>query len=271
MFSLLRNWYLNVRYPSRIEAAIEPIVLDTFSEPIPTVPMKAGDGTLLFVQKSEAEPNASVKYSKRLTDGMRSSYGPVLDFTTLRCLNNTVRRDVWIYNVSTLPFEINHPFFGRKTIPGRQKNQEYSTFGVLPEVVAVPIDNAASGTINFCLEDGKRIAMDAINPDNLGLNQDLETKYSTSGSTNNLSARGVFWSMHNPPLKKEIIAAKKRMGRRYKQLLDQVKTIIMSNPRELVDLITPELFAAADYYGLGKFWREHIDAMKAAKTTQEKK
>ena len=57
--------------------------------------------------------------------------------------------------------------------------------------------------------------------------------------------------MHNPPLKKEIIAAKKRMGDYYKQLLDQVKTIIMSNPRELVALITPELFAAADYYASG--------------------
>ena len=96
--------------------------------------------------------------------------------------------------------------------------------------------------------------MDLINPDNFGLDQNQDIKNSTSDGTRNLGAKGVFWSLKNPPGKLEVRLAKKRMEMRYKWLLEQAHTVQVTLPRSLKDTITPEHHAAADYMGGTYIW-----------------
>ena len=107
----------------------------------------------------------------------------------------------------------------------------------LPEAVLLPRYNPDSLETTFALQDGKRLAQDFINPDNLGLNQDQDNKGVSFGR--NLNSSGVFWSMNNPPLQSDIDSAKRRMEKHYSFLNRQTVACALLNPLELKDL-SPE-------------------------------
>jgi hypothetical protein len=69
-----------------------------------------------------------------------------------------------------------------------------------------------------------------------------------------LGAKGLFWSLTNPPGKMQIKLAKKRMEKRYTMLLEQARTVQSTDPKQLKSILTPEHHAAAEYFGGNYIW-----------------
>lgn len=220
----------------------------------------------------------SVTPNYPLSDSMTNSYqiNPVINFPDFS--NTGDMKKVWIYNVSTLDFEVDTAL-GIVKFPGRGK-KKYSTVTSLPMIVTHPRtsvdDNAAHGVFT----DGRRVAMDIINPDNYTLDQNNKTDEVVTGMGRDLSAKGVFWSLNNPPTDKEIREARARMKARYKMLLEEAGVKSRVTPKRIFDKkianlvnnfnytvqdatvqvyegllsITPEHHAAMDCYALTNQW-----------------
>lgn len=226
MFTNLRRLWVEF-LPKTVELA-PPYAIDSALKPS-TVKVRAGDGFLIDIEKA-GEPTATAQYSPNLTREMTGYYAlnPRVDAQLLNRLHLTEQNKVYIYNVSRSSFDRSHPVLGKNVIPGIKGKEKYTLFTSIPETIAVPKDFLESpNTLDISINDGKRVAMDFINPDNLGLDQNVKsTMYSLSVDTNNFGKRGLFWSMHNPPLKEEVAAARKRMATYYKSLLEKVNTLL---------------------------------------------
>lgn len=165
-------------------------------------------------------------------------------------LNKAPDYYVYLYNVSTMEHKISRPPMLREvTMPARRENEKYILVTRLPVPLLVPKGNVDSSEIDFIPTDTRRFAMDLINPDNLGLNQDavIAPKEVTSQG-NNLGKKGVFWSLSNPPKEEEVTAAYRRMEAHYKQILNEARTVETSNPKELPNILGPEHHVAAEYF-----------------------
>lgn len=186
---------------------------------------------------------------------------------------------VWIYSVNTVEFSI-HTATGVIKFPGRGKKR-YAVVTSLPQVVRYSVEDTNTDTLHAVCTDGRRVAMDIINPDNLGLDQSpKKASYETGSENRDLGDKGIFWSTNNPPLEKELRAARERMKVRYKVLLERAGVASRVTPKAMFDRkiaclvkdsrytlkkatqivyqevlnITPELHAAMDYYNLTSEW-----------------
>lgn len=205
----------------------------------------------------------SKEMSERMNSRVNGSYH--FDFAHFGLIPVLPKDKVWIYNVSAQRHESSiHPVLGRNVIfPAVKEGEDYSVVTSIPRVMRYPKANVDSGDMEPVFEDGRRIAMDLINPDNLGLDQDATLKYAGTSDGRNLGAKGVFWSLKNPPGKLEVRLAKKRMEMRYKFLLEQAETVLKADPRRLKEMITPEHHAAADYMGGSYVWHgERFEELK---------
>jgi len=130
----------------------------------------------------------------------------------------------------------------------------------LPNIVQLPLHNDDSLEITAVTMRGERLAMDLINPDNLGLDQNKGTDTTRpTGIGRNLGEQGVFWSLNNPPKKEEVDAAVKRMETRYKNLLEKAEALEKSQIfKGMSEFITPELHAAADYFKVVTTWHSQF-------------
>ena len=175
-----------------------------------------------------------------------------------------------LYSVSEQEFVVSRPPVVRDMkIPGRSDarskrelptGERYSYITSLPQPLLLPNSNVDSGQISPEALDVRRFLTDLLNPDNLGINQDAVIDRSTSGSTNDLGAKGVFWSLNNPPKAEEVKAAVSRMEKRYRKILQEARAVEVSNPKGLIDTLSPEHHAAADYYHESYTWhatKEH--------------
>lgn len=180
--------------------------------------------------RATAQVYTGTELCKKLQEGLQGGMPNkvVLDFQTLN-FDLPITGKVWIYNVSKLTHEVDTPTLGRVRIPGNKTRKRYSMWTSLPNLIRIPCqtygDNGEILVTNRVM-DGKRFAMDLINPDNLGLDQDFKSHlgYSTSIGRN-LGVRGVFWSEHNPPKKAEVDAAILRVETFYKDLLERAEIV----------------------------------------------
>lgn len=192
-----------------------------------------------------------------LSDGMTRANNMELNFNAQHYLMSR-KPDYWVYlfNISEQSFEVSRPpLLSRLVIPGRKAGEDYAKVTKLPQPLLTPTGNVDSNEVSIVPQDTRRFAMDIINPDNLGLNQDavIDPKAVTNQG-NNLGAKGVFWSLNEVPTEQELAAAKKRLEARYNFLIEQAKSVEVSNPGGLRDMLTPEHHAAVDYFGIETSW-----------------
>ena len=214
-----------------------------------------------------ADIQASVKYSEDLSKGQTRAHNT--DFAVFGSQNYAFGRKpeywVYLYNISEQEHLVSRPPLIREMkITARKPNEDYALVGKFPQPLNIPKGNVDSGEVDFVIQDTRRFVMDIVNPDNIGINQDSFVENSSSGGTNDLGAKGVFWSLNGPgasangfeeaPTKVEIEAARKRMEKRYRFLLNQAKAVEVSNPKALEDTLSPEHHAAADYFGETYSW-----------------
>jgi len=203
-----------------------------------------------------------------LSEGMTRAHSLESNFTTENyLLNRKPDFFVYLYNVSEMAFKVSRPPIIREmVIPGRsgqgmsfeaiekmQQNGGNKELYILatrfPSPLVAPKANVDSSDVDYYATDTRRFVMDIINPDNLGIDQDAAiapSKITSKG--NNLGAKGVFFSLNNPPAKAEVDAAVTRMERGYRALLDEARTTEAAKPAELSSMLSPEHHSAADYY-----------------------
>lgn len=228
---------------SNIELLVDPV-----EEPTATVVMSLDEAKL--------EPNSEIKFGTtelqiRAEDLMRGANIQI--DTRLAHMNwlfawQSKETKVWIYNVSPQGYTLGNSMVKKLAVPACPEDEEYAVVSSLPAVFIYPKDNVDSNEVDYVLFDGRRVAMDLINPSNLGLDQD--TKFNASSMFavgNNYSERGVFFSTHNPPLKRELKAAHKRLKKYYIELMERANVIRLTAVAPSVGVTTHELVVAQQY------------------------
>jgi len=215
-----------------------------------------------------AEVNATTPvHNPRLSEGMNKANNHSFNFSLQEYLYSR-KPDfyVYLYNVSEQSFDVfRPPLFANIHIPGRKPKEIYTIAARLPQPLLTPQGSVDSDELSTNLMDTRRVVMDMINPDNLGLDQDAVINNPTNVG-NDLGKKGVFWSLNGPgaskidpskfeaPTDAEIKAAIRRMEQHYNTLLEKARAVETSNPKELVEMLTPEHHAAADYFGVETSW-----------------
>jgi hypothetical protein len=220
------------------------------------------------------KPESRKDLSEGMARGSQAAAGLDNQFTTQNYLLNR-RPDfiVYLYNVSESSFEVSRPpVMQRFVIPGRSglglsahslqdliKNggnkERYILATSFPSPLVTPKPSTDSSEIGFDAIDTRRFAMDIVNPDNIGIDQDaiLDPK-DIKSKGNNLGAKGVFFSLNNPPTEPEVNAAVNRMEAGYRALLEEARAIEVSSPKDLSSILSPEHHAAAEYFGESFTW-----------------
>ncbi len=161
---------------------------------------------------------------------------------------------VYLYNVSEQSFDVfRPPLFANIHIPGRTRGETYTTAARLPSPLLAPQGSVDTDEIATQLLDTRRVLMDVVNPDNLSLDQNSVVAKPTNIG-NNLSQRGVFWSLNNPPTEQEIKEATQRMEKHFNTVLEKMKALETSDPKGLLEALSPEAHTAADYFGVETSW-----------------
>jgi hypothetical protein len=175
-------------------------------------------------------------------------------------------KPIYIYNV--LPLE--HKGINRSrpytnvTIPACKDGEKVSSPFMIPEIVNVPRQSATSFEVQIQTEDGRRRAMDIINPANIGLNQDLsdEQLQRQTGDNfldqegNNLNNLGVFWSElgpDDPRLDEQVTKFKARAEKTLNSMINKAK--IKEATGKIQDITPLERFAVA-YFGITTSWNQ---------------
>jgi hypothetical protein len=153
---------------------------------------------------------------------------------------------VWIYNIAHREYVLGNGMVKRLEVPACSEDAEYAVVTSLPAVMIQPKDNVDSNEADYILFDGRRVAMDLINPSNLGLDQDT-TVNPWLAVGNDFSKRGVFFSTHNPPLKKELKAAHKRLKSYYNNLMERANIVRLIDAAPALGVAVEEIKAAQQY------------------------
>lgn len=205
------------------------------------------------------EPTFSPVSRPDLSAAMTQANNIEFTFTTQNyLLNRKPDFTVYLYNVSEQSFEISRPPLIRKlSIPAKKAGERFAFVTSLPSPILMPKPSVDSGEIGIDAMDGRRLAMDIVNPDNTGIDQEAALDPRQIVSTGvNLGLRGVFWSLNSPDkvTEEEVNRAVKRMEKRYLQALEEARAVEVSNPAALSTFLTPEHHAAADYWGEEHSW-----------------
>lgn len=216
-----------------------------------------------------ADIQASVKHSGDLSAAETRAHNRDTSLAIFGSQNYAFGRKpeywVYLYNISEQEHIVSRPPLIREMkIRGRKPQETFALVAKFPQPLNMPKGNVDSGEVDIVVTDTRRFVTDIVNPDNITINQEAFIERSTSGGSNDLGAKGVFWSLNGPgakengyedqPTQIEIDQARKRMEKRYRYLLDRAKAVEVSNPKDLNDLLSPEHHAAAEYYGETYTW-----------------
>lgn len=155
---------------------------------------------------------------------------------------------VYLFNIAKQEYKISRlPLIKEMIIPARKEGEKYAKVTRLPSPFKAPKGNVDSNDIDIVIFDGRRMAMDIINPDNFTFDQDaVITKSDSIGQ--NIGRLGVFWSLNEEPTEAELAAATRRLEQHYRGLLTEARTVETSNAAALPAVLTPAHHAAADYF-----------------------
>jgi hypothetical protein len=192
--------------------------------------------------------------NQELSDGLMRMGNPPLDpsLEHLRWVyEHQGKMKVWIYNVSPREYVLGNSLVKRLPVPACE-NAEYAVVTSLPAVFIHSKEDINTNAMDYLIYDGRRVAMDLINPSNLGTDQDVDTNAFRWASAvgNDFSKKGVFFSTHNPPLKKELKAAHKRLKNYYTNLIEQAEVIRLTQLRATAPALgvtVGEIVAAQQY------------------------
>lgn len=220
-----------------------------------------------------------------LSDGMNRANNLSFMFTSHHyLLNRAPEKILFLCTVSEQTFIVSRsPILKELKITGLREADRargWSMVASFPQPLLQPKTSVDSDEMDFTPMDTRRFLVDIINPANLGMDQwavvDPKNNFSQG---QDLGSRGIFWTegfkmvtveqkttkngvetiteVQVPaanPSKQEIDRATKRMSDFYQKILADARTVEVSNPKGLQDMLTPEHHVAADYFGEEHGW-----------------
>jgi len=207
-------------------------------------------------------PSASVQQQERVFTRDKNLTG--IQFTDLSQHPYANRKpDYWVhvYNISHREFHVTRPpHCPNIRIPACPDDEPYILAIKFPNITHLKDIRAESGETDLIPQYGERMAMDIINPSNLGVDmwaQPPADQAWLDGGSDDLSRRGVFWTINNPPTREELTKAKQRMEQHYHALIERANQI-SQDPQAPKNEISPEMHKAADYFQISPGWHSHL-------------
>lgn len=166
---------------------------------------------------------------------------------------------IYIFNTGAMKHVVDRPpMFLKVNIPACNKGERYRIAFKLPNICHQTWPDPDTGTPRVHSEYGERVAMDMINPNNLGVDQDAEIDPSTVFSAgNDLSVFGVFWSRNETPTEEELQKAEARRDKYYRRLITTARE--KARLGKHVDITDIE-HMAAEHFRLNESWHTVVEA-----------
>lgn len=167
---------------------------------------------------------------------------------------------IHVYNISPRAREVRRPpSFPLIRFAACPKGQPYIKAAEIPNIVNEKWVDAASGEIRNRGIIGERFAMDLLNPTNLGIDcwqeiTDDAQSWIDAGGTDDLTRRGLFWTLNDPPKQWELDRAKERLEKHYRNMLLVADSYWQSPDADQKRNIGREHHDAADYYRVKNVW-----------------
>jgi hypothetical protein len=173
---------------------------------------------------------------------------------------NTLRKPdyfVYVFNVGVRAHRVTTGQLKNVHVPGVKAGQKYVLAFKLPNIVNQSWKDPDTDQVRVWGDDGRRVAMDLINPANMGIDQDFEIDPSQVVSSGaDLSRWGLFWSLHEVPTEEELAKATKRMEKHYRFLINQADNFARTNHYDMIQDIH---HIAADYFGHRSSWNTRVE------------
>ena len=168
--------------------------------------------------KTQLVPNAMVTPWPEMNARLGSWQTPSMALGT-QC---EYGKKLWVYNVSRVDHQFDHPMLGNVTIPANTTRKRYSLWTSFPEYVMGTNYNIDTKEMYTYPIKGEYFVNDLINPDNI---LGCKTVIGRTTIGRDLSVKGVFWSYSNPPKGFEVAVAIEKMKARYVDLLERIAII----------------------------------------------
>jgi hypothetical protein len=148
---------------------------------------------------------------------------------------------VYIFNIGPMKHEVPKGSWGTFKIPACEPGQRYSRPLILPSIFRSSYMDAASLAMKTDDIEGKHVAQDIVNPF-------LGGDWSEG---QDLTEKGVFWTMNETPTEEELATAKAKMEAFFRKLLVAATEIETSGR---INAITPTMRLAATYFKEDRKW-----------------
>jgi len=170
---------------------------------------------------------------------------------------------VYIYNVANRPFERRLPpqipLLNLKACPEGKKYVEVLRLSHPFEQADRNID---TGEVLMRYHDARKIAQDIVCCG--AANMDAACPEAIASGVD-YRAKGLFWSLNNPPTDEEVKKANKRVEDFFRARLERNVALEYSNPKELQDRLGEDDHLAADYFGEEYSWhKQRVKKVTAA-------
>jgi hypothetical protein len=142
-----------------------------------------------------------------------------------------------------------------KTKPG-DPNQRYRYVTSFPQPILIPRLNEEGNELTHYEQDAVRFVVDLINPNNLGRTLSAGNAPGLASEGVDLSQKGVFFSLSNPPFETDVKEAYTRMTKYYSLLHEKAQTLEVSDKASLARELAqnPDYAYAATYFGKPVNW-----------------
>jgi hypothetical protein len=169
---------------------------------------------------------------------------------------------VKIYNVSNVEIRVERPWVnptGRGkiiVIPACPDSERVSKPFLIPDIVQMPANSAMNWEMGTRGVDGKFLAQDALNPEDMRGNWRTVRVANEADLRNegtNLYHWGAFWTVADEPTDEEIDTAIGRMEANYQRLIQEAELFAISGPDGVKQIGTTHR-RAANYFGQSFTW-----------------
>jgi hypothetical protein len=214
-----------------------------------------------------ASVNTGSDIARQATEQKKREYGDNFVFTGDANLTHQPAYWVRIWNVSDIEQRIERPWVmpghaGKIiVVPAREEGQRISKPFIIPDIVQVPVFRAGSAEMGTRGVDGKFLAQDAINPEDMkGSWRTVRTVLAASlaNEGTNLYWWGLFWDRtpgldkNVPPEEEAVAAAVKRLETNYNRLIEEANLLAL-DPKKVGEIGHTHR-RAANYFGRSFNW-----------------
>jgi hypothetical protein len=144
-------------------------------------------------------------------------------------------------------------------------NQRYRYVTSFPQPILIPKLNEDNEELAYFEQDAVRFVIDLINPNNLGRTLSAGNAPGQASEGVDLSQKGIFFSLANPPFESDVQEAYARMTKYYAMLHEKAQTLEVADKASLAR----ELAQNADYAYAATFFGKPVNWHRAPQRSVE--